>query len=314
MDSVRKMVVVPYEQQANYQQPQDTSVQQPLSQPSSNQSIEKRKKLILTNNEKLLRMIKIVLRLASVNGYDDEGRIRSKKGIFIDKSNIITLLNHAMSIGHPLIGEQEFIELLREAKVDPSLIIHENVKTKLANNYVRDDYENIPKEPRVTSNVVDIAPVVNSRKRKFDEVDENVFKENDEENENLLEDIGWEIPRKRKHDFLNSVYYDPNHPASFASVEKLYNFAKEKFPNANKDEIKEWLSEQLTYTLHKQARKRFKRNKVLVSHMDEQWQADLADMRQVSSENKGFKYILTVIDIFSKYAWAVPIKNKQPDG
>ncbi|RWR99765.1 hypothetical protein B4U79_03256, partial [Dinothrombium tinctorium] len=304
MDSVRKMVVVPYEQQTNNEPQHENFVQQSISQPSSNISNEKRKKLILTNNEKLLRMVKIVLRLASINGYDYDGRIRSKKGLFIDRSNIITLLNHAMSIGHPLIGEQEFIELLREAKVDPSLIINENVKTKLANNYVRDDYENIPKEPRITSKIVDIAPVVKSRKRKFDEAGENVFKENDDENENLLEDFGWEIP----------LYYDPTHPASFASIEKLYNFAKEKFPNVNKDEIKDWLSEQLTYTLHKQARKRFKRNKLLVSHIDEQWQADLPDMREVSSENKGFKYILTIIDIFSKYAWAVPIKNKQPDG
>ena len=40
------------------------------------------------------------------------------------------------------------------------------------------------------------------------------------------------------------------------------------------------------------------------------WSADLVDMQAFSSFNKGFKYILTVIDVFSKYAWAVPIKDK----
>ena len=43
---------------------------------------------------------------------------------------------------------------------------------------------------------------------------------------------------------------------------------------------------------------------------DEIWSAELVDMQVFSSFNKGFKYILTVIDVFSKYAWAVLIKDK----
>ena len=43
---------------------------------------------------------------------------------------------------------------------------------------------------------------------------------------------------------------------------------------------------------------------------DEIWLADLIDVEAFSSFNKGFKYILAVIDVFSKYAWAVPIKDK----
>ncbi|XP_015124149.1 uncharacterized protein LOC107046139 [Diachasma alloeum] len=44
--------------------------------------------------------------------------------------------------------------------------------------------------------------------------------------------------------------------------------------------------------------------------VDENWQADLVDMTAYSRENKGYKYLLTVIDIFSKYVWAVPTKTK----
>ena len=47
-----------------------------------------------------------------------------------------------------------------------------------------------------------------------------------------------------------------------------------------------------------------------VCNKDEIWAADLVDMQAFSFFNKGFKYILTVIDVFSKYAWAVPIKDK----
>ena len=43
---------------------------------------------------------------------------------------------------------------------------------------------------------------------------------------------------------------------------------------------------------------------------DEIWSADLVDMQAFSSFNKGFKYILIVIDVFSKYVWAVPINDK----
>ena len=48
---------------------------------------------------------------------------------------------------------------------------------------------------------------------------------------------------------------------------------------------------------------------MIVFSKDEIWLADLVDMQAVSSFNKGFKYILTVIDIYSKYAWAVQIKD-----
>ena len=43
---------------------------------------------------------------------------------------------------------------------------------------------------------------------------------------------------------------------------------------------------------------------------DEQWQADLVDMKQEAEKNDGYKYLLTVIDVLSKYAWVVPLKDK----
>ena len=49
---------------------------------------------------------------------------------------------------------------------------------------------------------------------------------------------------------------------------------------------------------------------MIVYIKDEIWSTDLVGMQAFSSFNKGFKYILTVINVFSKYAWAVPIKDK----
>jgi len=62
--------------------------------------------------------------------------------------------------------------------------------------------------------------------------------------------------------------------------------------------------------LHKPARKTFTRRKVVVKGFDNHWQCDLIDMQKYSKYNKGYKYILTVIDVFSKFAWMKPLKNK----
>ncbi|RWS23397.1 hypothetical protein B4U80_10559, partial [Leptotrombidium deliense] len=71
--------------------------------------------------------------------------------------------------------------------------------------------------------------------------------------------------------------------------------------------------DQLTYTLHKAKRKTFKRNRIKVSRINEQWEADIVDMQEFQKQNNNFKYLLTVIDVFSKVAYVVPIKSKSAD-
>ena len=71
----------------------------------------------------------------------------------------------------------------------------------------------------------------------------------------------------------------------------------------------EW-SNELADELHKPIRKKFKKRRVFVSGTDAIWTADLVDMQSFSKSNKGFKYILMIIDVFSKYGWAIPLKTK----
>jgi len=66
----------------------------------------------------------------------------------------------------------------------------------------------------------------------------------------------------------------------------------------------------LVEELHAPARRNFPRRRVIVRGYDDLWQADIVEMHPYSRFNKGYHYILTVIDVLSKYAWAVPLKSK----
>ena len=74
--------------------------------------------------------------------------------------------------------------------------------------------------------------------------------------------------------------------------------------------IKSMSNQQLVDELHKPIIRKFKVHKVYSSFKDNIWRADLADMQLISKCNKGIKFLLCVIDIFSKYAWVVPLKKR----
>ena len=109
---------------------------------------------------------------------------------------------------------------------------------------------------------------------------------------------------------LSKIYRNPNDPGSLGGLARLALRAKELKITKDKKIIKEYLESERTYTLHKQLHKKFIRNRTVVSGIDSQWQADLADVQSLAEDNDGYKFILTVIDVFSKYAWAIPIKDK----
>ena len=109
---------------------------------------------------------------------------------------------------------------------------------------------------------------------------------------------------------LQKIYSSPNEVGSFGGVEQLFLRARELGLKVSRKQVRDFLKSVDAYTLHKPARKRFVRNKILVGGIDQQWQADLADMQELRKFNDGYGYILTVIDCFSKFAWAVPIKTK----
>ena len=101
--------------------------------------------------------------------------------------------------------------------------------------------------------------------------------------------------------YLHDLYYNTECPASSASVDSIYRAIRNdgKF-TISRNKIRAWLKEQDTNTLHKPVRDRFKRNRVIVGAIDEEWEADLVIMESLRKENNGCKYVLT--DVLSKYA------------
>ena len=113
----------------------------------------------------------------------------------------------------------------------------------------------------------------------------------------VLRDKAFKIASDRKYD---------GYQRGLASM--VYNFFDKKSSGSgivNKENI------QLADELHKPIIRKFKKRKVYSSFRDNIWAVDLADIQSLSKFNKGFRFLLCVIDIFSKYAWVVPLKDKK---
>ena len=117
--------------------------------------------------------------------------------------------------------------------------------------------------------------------------------------DNVLRDKAFTIARDKKYD---------GYERGLASM--VYKFFDKKsqgrgLVNNNKENV------QLANELHKPIIRKFKKRKVYSSFRDNIWGVDLADMQLWNKFNKGFRFLLCVIDIFSKYAGLIPLKDKK---
>ena len=110
---------------------------------------------------------------------------------------------------------------------------------------------------------------------------------------------------------LKRIYHEPKDPGSRGGVHRYYRRAKQlRVPKATRQTIQKYLKSEQDYTLHKPARRRVTRNHNYVAGIDAQWQADLIDMQGIARQNGGMRYLLTFIDVFSKFALAMPVHSK----
>ena len=94
------------------------------------------------------------------------------------------------------------------------------------------------------------------------------------------------VPKKDSLNFLADYYFDTKSPVAFTSPLALYREATKCYPSLTFQQIKTWLQSKDTYTLHKLVWYNFPRNRVIVTGIDDQWQADLVDISSLARFNK----------------------------
>lgn len=105
---------------------------------------------------------------------------------------------------------------------------------------------------------------------------------------------------------LAEIFYDPKNPGSFGGVNRLMLASKVSLSKA-----KRFLKSQETYTSHKSVKHKFIRRKIVSPCIDYLWQMDLITITKGNRINEGTKYLLTCIDVLSRFAFVRPLQNKK---
>ena len=114
-----------------------------------------------------------------------------------------------------------------------------------------------------------------------------------------------------KEKILENYYFDVNNKAAYRGPKKLYLTLSKKYPGVfSLHYITQWLNKQDSYATSKQVRRKVRTPAVHVSSVDEQFDADLMSVGNLSKENDGIRFLLFVIDIFSRFLWVKPLKDK----
>ena len=108
--------------------------------------------------------------------------------------------------------------------------------------------------------------------------------------------------------YVWDLYYNPK--TGYKSAVKMYKTAKEKGINVSLKQVENFIWNQPTAQLNKQKNRKVSYNHIVANHVNDVWQADLLDVQKWKRFNHGYRWILNVIDVYSRFAFAVPLKTK----
>jgi hypothetical protein len=109
---------------------------------------------------------------------------------------------------------------------------------------------------------------------------------------------------------LKNIYYNPEAIGSFGGVNAFKRGLKLKNIKVENKELSNWLKGQEPYTRYKPRRKKFLRRSIITFREGQVWEADLIDMSNISRYNENYKFLLAVIDDFTKYVFCRTLKTK----
>ena len=108
---------------------------------------------------------------------------------------------------------------------------------------------------------------------------------------------------------LDSLYHDIGQPYALSSPRKLYEAARSK--GISESDVVKYISSQDDYTLHKPVRLNYPRNKIIIGGPRKTLVSDLAELTKLSESNDDVKYLMVIMDGFSRYLKVYPLKNKR---
>ncbi|KAL3091439.1 hypothetical protein niasHT_025201 [Heterodera trifolii] len=162
--------------------------------------------------------------------------------------------------------------------------------------------------PFITSSVYDIVSHLLNKDKRAQNKEPTAFKEFVERaKQNPQLTIIMDLKKLRLLEFL---YKDLSSPVAFTSVEPLLKEARKNQPKINRTDVQNYLATQRTYTLHRQAKRRYRRLPTLAPGLHTEWQADLAIFDRLGKQNRGYKYLLVCIDTLSRQVFVEPVKTK----
>ena len=178
MEYSRKMVLVP-EDSFKSKNMIGGNIEQP--------EVMNKKRRIERDSGKIHNLMRIVLKIAENNSYDDNFKLKGSDGRPIEDSDIVSLLMNAITHEKVLKGEKDFIRILYESKVNPQWIINEKMRSKLE-NYKQPRYiqpPTLPKRPEsptapMISDDMENIDLINKRLKEQKELEERNKKEIDD--------------------------------------------------------------------------------------------------------------------------------------
>jgi hypothetical protein len=114
------------------------------------------------------------------------------------------------------------------------------------------------------------------------------------------------FPKIKK--ILQRVYYNPK--TGYGRVQALYRQVRKH--RITLAQVRDWVKEQDTYTLHKPIRRKFKRHRTKVTDIDEQWQLDLADVSKLKKDNNGYTFYCVPSTCYPNMpGWSPSIRKRE---
>jgi hypothetical protein len=119
---------------------------------------------------------------------------------------------------------------------------------------------------------------------------------------------------KEFDDYMKKVYFDRSHPGAFGGLNKIWLSIKgdaERPAGLTKKIVTKWLSAQEVYQVYTEPQSDYPTEAIIVEYPDQMWDIDILVLHDERRQlNKNFRYLLGVIDLFSRYVWVRLLKRK----